>query len=114
MRKYTSAPKSIADAIRDSIPVSEAEALGDDWKKLPSGQGNRSKAGKRVSTNHVHRAAQSKKNAARSLSPKKKPESLEVLIGDVRLTVPGTPSASYAKGLAKAVKDYIKAHPVKA
>jgi len=85
MRKYTSAPKAIADALKESVPVSEAAAFGDDWKKLPTGTGTRIKAGKRI---------------------------LEVSFGGVRLKLQGTPSESYAKGLAKVVKDYIKAHPL--
>jgi hypothetical protein len=40
--------------------------------------------------------------------------SVELNFGGVRIKLQGTPSASYAKGVAKAVKDYIKAHPVKA
>lgn len=42
-----------------------------------------------------------------------KSDTVEVSFGGVRFKAQGTPSASYGKGLAKAVKDYIKAHPVK-
>lgn len=112
MRKYTAAPKEIADAIRDSVPVSEAAALGDEWKKLPKGPGTRAKAGKRISPRLARRVAISKKKAVHS--PKNKIGSIEVNFGGVRMKVQGTPSASYAKGLAKAIKDYIRKHPVKA
>jgi hypothetical protein len=122
MRKYTAAPKDLADALRDSIPVSEADALGEGWKKLPVSAGTRLKAGKKISA----RAA-----AAMPLSTKKvatgadiraksaageiriKSDTVEVSFGGVRFKAHGTPSASYGKALAKAVKDYIKAHPVK-
>jgi hypothetical protein len=114
MRKYTAAPKEIADAFRDSVPATEAEALGNDWKKLPSGQGTRIKAGKRLSTSLVRRAAMTKKKASAEATIKIKGGSVEVNFGGVRFKVQGTPSESYAKGLAKAVKDYIKAHPVRA
>jgi hypothetical protein len=114
MRKYTAAPKDIADALRASIPVSDAAALGDDWKKLPVGQSTRPKTGKRAVPGLARRVSLSKKKAVHSRSPKVKTDSIEFNFGGVRMKVQGTPSASYAKDLAKAIKDYIKKHPVKA
>jgi hypothetical protein len=114
MRKYTDAPKDIADAIKNAIPVSKEVALGDGWKKLPVGRGARAKGSKKIVSSLARHVAMAKKKAVRRSAAKIKMVSLEVKFGGVHLKVQGTPSASYAKGLAKAMKDYIKAHPVKA
>ena len=53
MKKYSPAPKDVADAIKDAIPVSEKEALGEGWKKLPAGPSSRSKGRKCVSKNFI-------------------------------------------------------------
>jgi hypothetical protein len=122
MRKYTATPKDIADALRNSVPVSDDAALGEDWKKLPISTGTRSKVEKKVSARSaagLHLST--KKMAAGSDIRMKtamgeiriKSDTVEVSFGGVRFKAQGTPSESYGKGLAKVVKDYIKAHPVK-
>src|SRR4051812_36295097 len=108
MRKLTDAPKDVADIIKRGILVSKEEAFGNDWKKLPVGSGTRAKATKRIPNRHV-RVATSKKKTVRASTLKINKGSVEVSFANgVRLKVQGTPSESYAKGLAKAVKDYIK------
>lgn len=114
MRKYTDAPKDIADAIKNAIPVSKEDALGDGWKNLPIGRGGPAKVSKKVVSSLARHIAMSNKKVVRRSAAKMKMVSIEVNFGGVHLKVQGTPSASYAKGLAKAMKDYIKAHPVKA
>jgi hypothetical protein len=122
MRKYTAAPKDLADALRDSVPVSEAAALGEDWKKLPISTGTHSKAGKKISGRTAPGVHLSTKKTATGADIRHKtttgeirikPDMVEVTFGGVRFKAQGTPNVTYGKGLAKVVKDYIKAHPVK-
>jgi hypothetical protein len=124
MRKYSTAPKDVAEALRESVPVSKAAALGADWKKLPLTTGSRSKTAKKGSNPSAKAMNYSSKKSITDTSIKKKSatgaeiriktDTVEVTFGGVRFKAQGTRSASYGKGLAKVVKDYIKAHPVKA
>jgi hypothetical protein len=114
MRKYSAAPKAIADALKDSVPVSEEAALGIDWKKLPSGTGSRAKVGKRVSTKLASQILVSRKKVY--LNPVRKGKSgfvHHVQIGDFHLRIPGTVSKAYTEDLVNIVKDYVEKHPVK-
>jgi hypothetical protein len=118
MRKYTAAPKSIADALRNAVPVSDEAALGDDWKKLPYRTSSRAKVGKRVS---AKLAAQIASHIAVSrkkvyLNPVRKGKSgfvHHVQIGELHLEIPGTVSKAYTEDLVSIVKDYVQKHPVK-
>jgi hypothetical protein len=114
MKKYTAAPKEIADALRDAVPVSEELALGADWKKLPSGTGARAKSSKRIAAKLASPILVSRKKVY--LTPLKKGKAgfvHHVQIGDFHLRIPGTVSKAYTEDLVNVVKDYVKKHPIK-
>jgi hypothetical protein len=122
MRKYTAAPKDVSDALKDSTPVPDAVALGEDWKEHPVSAGTRVKPGRKIPAHAATTRPLSTKKVANGGNIRTKsaageirikPDAVEVSFGGVRFKAQGTPSASYGKALAKAVKDYIKAHPIK-
>lgn len=110
MKKYSPAPKDIADAIKDALPVSEKEALGEDWKKLPPAKGRKSLSSRRgrsisVSTETVFHNP-TRKGKANSFR--------RVKVGDFRLEVPESAGIAYTDALIDLLKNFIKRHPLKA
>jgi hypothetical protein len=110
MRKYTSAPKDVADALRDSVSVSEAAALGEEWKNLSTSRGTRNKPKKKISARSAAATHISTKKIATDADIQHKTstseiriktDTVEVTFGGVRFKAQGTPSASYGKGLAR-------------
>ncbi len=100
MKKYSNAPKEIADEIRDSVPVSEEEAIGEDWKKLPYGPDPRSSRRKRSPASPKGRVA-APKGAFR-----------RVKVGRLQLEVPASTGEAYTLELVRYLKSFIKNHPI--
>jgi hypothetical protein len=114
MRKYTDAPKDIADVIKNGPIVSKEVAFGDDWKKLPYGPASQSQARKKRPSLLSKKLTISAQTVYQNPVRKGKVDFFQrVKIGDVCLEVPGTAGEAYTKALIDHLKSYLKAHPVK-